>query len=248
MLLTLFLSVVFCAAITLMLLAAVAFIQNEKFFSSAPKEAREVIHPREKELFFGARIIGWTLMGFAVVLITFLVLATLIVFAVLLFLSYENMYNNLILEVESGTQNGANDLASDIAAIAALQDVPFEYSINDDGTDNFKNSRLIDRFVNSETYRSNGAVYITDKDGMIICRNSLVTDVEDILLTNDDVPLYIAQEDVLNLLAVADEIGFSRTGSNNTGRIISISCVRISGTPYFVVVSNSEGTEATINE
>ena len=186
--------------------------------------------------------------GFAVFLITFLVLATLIVFAVLLFLSYENMYNNLILEVESGTQNGANDLASDIAAIAALQDVPFEYSINDDGTDNFKNSRLIDRFVNSETYRSNGAVYITDKDGMIICRNSLVTDIEDTLLTTDDVPLYIAQEDVLNLLAVADTIGFSRTGSNNTGRIISISCVRISGTPYFVVVSNSEGTEATISE
>jgi hypothetical protein len=69
MLLTLFLSIVFCAAITLMLLAAVAFIQNEKFFSSAPKEARELIQPREKELFPGARIIGWTLMGFAVVLI-----------------------------------------------------------------------------------------------------------------------------------------------------------------------------------
>ena len=69
MLLTIFLSIVLCAAITLMLLSAVAFIQNEKFFSSAPKEAWELIQPREKELFFGARIIGWTLVGFAVVLI-----------------------------------------------------------------------------------------------------------------------------------------------------------------------------------
>lgn len=55
MLLTIFLAIIFCVAITLMLLSAVAFIQNEKFFSSAPKEARDVMKPREKELFYGAR-------------------------------------------------------------------------------------------------------------------------------------------------------------------------------------------------
>ena len=55
MLLTLFLAIVFCAAITLMLLSAVAFIQDKKFFSSAPKEAQEVLLPRDHELFFGAR-------------------------------------------------------------------------------------------------------------------------------------------------------------------------------------------------
>ena len=69
MLLTIFLAIVFCAAITLMLLSAIAFIQNEKFFSSAPKEAREVIRPRETELFYGARIIGWTLMVFSILMI-----------------------------------------------------------------------------------------------------------------------------------------------------------------------------------
>ena len=69
MLLTIFLAIVFCAAITLMLLSAVAFIQNEKFFSSAPKEAREVIRPRKTELFYGARIIGWTLIAFAILMI-----------------------------------------------------------------------------------------------------------------------------------------------------------------------------------
>lgn len=69
MLLTVFLAVVFCAAITLMLLAAVAFIQEKKFFSSAPKEARDVIRPREKELFYGARAIGWTLLVFSVLMI-----------------------------------------------------------------------------------------------------------------------------------------------------------------------------------
>ena len=69
MLLTIFLAVVFCAAITLMLLSAVAFIQKKEFFSSAPREAREAILPREKELFYGARTIGWTLMVFSILMI-----------------------------------------------------------------------------------------------------------------------------------------------------------------------------------
>ena len=69
MLLTIFLAIVFCAAITLLLLSAVAFIQKKELFSSAPKEAQEVILPREKELFYGARTIGWTLMVFSVLMI-----------------------------------------------------------------------------------------------------------------------------------------------------------------------------------
>ena len=69
MLLTIFLALVFCAAITLMLLSAVAFIQKKEFFSSAPREAREAVLPREKELFYGARTIGWTLMAFSILMI-----------------------------------------------------------------------------------------------------------------------------------------------------------------------------------
>ena len=69
MLLTIFLALVFCAAITLMLLSAVAFIQKKEFFSSAPNEAQAVIQPRENELFYGARIIGWMLMVFAILMI-----------------------------------------------------------------------------------------------------------------------------------------------------------------------------------
>lgn len=59
----------FCAAITLMLISAVAFIQDKKFFSSAPKEAQEAIQPRDKELFYGARVIGWTLMIYSFLMI-----------------------------------------------------------------------------------------------------------------------------------------------------------------------------------
>lgn len=53
MLLTVFLAIVFCAAMAMMLISCVAFIQDNKFFSSAPKEAREVLVQREHELFYG---------------------------------------------------------------------------------------------------------------------------------------------------------------------------------------------------
>lgn len=66
---TLFLAVVFCASIALMLLSAVAFIQDQKFFSSAPKEIQEVIRPRTEELFPGARAIGWTLFVFSLLMV-----------------------------------------------------------------------------------------------------------------------------------------------------------------------------------
>ncbi len=69
MILTIFLSIIFCAAMTLMMFSAIAFIQNTKFFSSAPKEARDVLIPREKELFYGARAIGWVLMTFSFLMI-----------------------------------------------------------------------------------------------------------------------------------------------------------------------------------
>ncbi len=70
MLLTIFLAIVFCAAITLMLLSAVAFIQKNSFFSSAPKEARAVLKPRDKELFAGAHAMGWVLLVMSVLLMT----------------------------------------------------------------------------------------------------------------------------------------------------------------------------------
>ena len=69
MLLTVFLAIVLCAAVSLMLLSAVAFVQKKEFFSSAPREAREALLPRENELFAGARTIGWTLMAFSILMI-----------------------------------------------------------------------------------------------------------------------------------------------------------------------------------
>ena len=69
MLLTLFLAVVFCGAMALMLVSAVAFIRDKKFFSSAPKDVREVLLQTDNELFYGARAIGWTLVIISILMI-----------------------------------------------------------------------------------------------------------------------------------------------------------------------------------
>lgn len=69
MLLTLFLAIVFCAAVTILLISAVAFVQDNRFFSSAPKEAQAVLKPRNKELFYGARTMGWVMMVISILMI-----------------------------------------------------------------------------------------------------------------------------------------------------------------------------------
>ena len=69
MLLTIFLSIVFCAAITLMLVSAVVLIKDKKLFSSAPKEALELVIDRKQEVFYGARKIGWTIMIMSMLMI-----------------------------------------------------------------------------------------------------------------------------------------------------------------------------------
>ena len=47
MLLTFFLALVFCGAITLLLVSAIAFVQDTRLFSSAPREALALLKPRK---------------------------------------------------------------------------------------------------------------------------------------------------------------------------------------------------------
>ena len=69
MLLTAFLALVFCGAITLLLVSAIAFVQDTRLFSSAPREARALLQPRKEELFHGARTMGCVMMIISVLTI-----------------------------------------------------------------------------------------------------------------------------------------------------------------------------------
>lgn len=65
---TIILSVAMMAGLFLMLWSAVGFIQDKRFFTSAPKAAQEVIPPKEKR-FKGQHAIGWLMMILALVLL-----------------------------------------------------------------------------------------------------------------------------------------------------------------------------------
>ena len=69
MLITIFLAIVFCAAITIMLFSAVVLVKDKRLFSSAPKEALELVIDRKEEEFYGARKTGWTLIIMSMVMI-----------------------------------------------------------------------------------------------------------------------------------------------------------------------------------
>ncbi|MCR4911193.1 MAG: hypothetical protein K5925_01545 [Bacilli bacterium] len=67
-LVTFILSLLMMLGFFLMLWSAVGFIQNKKFFSSAPKSIVEAVQPKP-ERFKGQHIIGWILMILSFVLL-----------------------------------------------------------------------------------------------------------------------------------------------------------------------------------
>ena len=71
MLVTVILSLVLMAGLFLMLWSAVAFIQDKRFFTSAPKDVLAAVRPRTGERFPGARRLGWKLMILAIALMLF---------------------------------------------------------------------------------------------------------------------------------------------------------------------------------
>ena len=68
MVLTLILSLIMMAGLFLLLFSVVAFIQDKRFFKSAPKDIFDAIKPHE-ERFKGAHIVGWILFAAALILL-----------------------------------------------------------------------------------------------------------------------------------------------------------------------------------
>ncbi|MCM1221601.1 MAG: hypothetical protein NC548_44695 [Lachnospiraceae bacterium] len=65
---TFLLSLLVIGAITLMLYAAVALVQDKRFFGSAPKDAQELIQPKP-ERFRGQHLLGWGLLIFSLLML-----------------------------------------------------------------------------------------------------------------------------------------------------------------------------------
>ena len=63
MLLTILLSIMMMAGLFLMLLGGVGFIQDKRFFSSAPKEVVEVVPASKPGRFPGQHAVGWAMIA-----------------------------------------------------------------------------------------------------------------------------------------------------------------------------------------
>lgn len=68
MLLTILLSVIMMAGLFLMLLGGVGYIQDRRYFSSAPKEVLESVPTSKPERFPGQRAVGWGMIALSLAL------------------------------------------------------------------------------------------------------------------------------------------------------------------------------------
>ena len=68
MILTIILSIMMMAGLFLMLWGGVGFLQDKRFFSSAPKEELDVIPDKLPERFKGQHAVGWLMILFSLLL------------------------------------------------------------------------------------------------------------------------------------------------------------------------------------
>ena len=62
MIITLFLSVMMMAGLFLLLLGGVGYVQDKRFFSSAPKQVVNAIPDQKPERFVGQHAVGWVMI------------------------------------------------------------------------------------------------------------------------------------------------------------------------------------------
>ncbi|MBR2524504.1 MAG: HAMP domain-containing histidine kinase [Clostridiales bacterium] len=176
--------------------------------------------------------------NFATFIITFLVFSTVVVFAVMLFLTYENMHNNLIINNKDEAELMTMDFVSD--CVTLIDGKPFRFTLDNDSPDpfSFETSKTIMRFVDSGIYRRNGSIYLVDEDGMILCRNQLIGDGAGQIKANrrDNGRYYLAEGRALDLLSQAKTGEMSGYDDYSSEVISSVRCIEIPGTEYFCVV------------
>jgi len=186
--------------------------------------------------------------NFALFIISFLVFITVLVFALLLFLSYENMHNSLVIETEEDTSVACRSLASDIEALTFGSGEPVVFTQDNDGSGNFELTKIVERYITAEIYRDYGAVYIIDEDGLVLLRNVYVEN-DDAIRTyySDNGRLYIKDENVMEL--IGQEGDDLKTFAEDEGSYVTaIAGKHIQNTEYFVVVKKVETAKETVRE
>ena len=181
--------------------------------------------------------------NFAVFIISFLIFTTVLVFALLLFLSYENMYNTEVSDTIESTDLAAKSLAVDIRSVIP-EGAEFVFTRDNDGTGNLERTQIIEKFVKSESLKGRKEVLVCDKEGIVYMTNlDPVTDSNLIKVIFDSNAKYrITDEEGLKMLADAVEKGNSGISRTDTQKIESVCSENIKGTDYYVIVSTLVST------
>lgn len=154
--------------------------------------------------------------SFAVFLNTFLIISTVIVFAVLLFLSYESMMDTSILNLRDTNERTCSDVCSDINKTIENSELPWN--------DEF-NLTLIDTYVRSEVFTDNGSIYIVDEYGNVYYHSKQAADVKNV--------------DARAIIANSSELYQTTTDDQTYNSYSVVTCQQIKGSSIYCVVMNT---------
>ena len=142
-------------------------------------------------------------------------MSTVIVFAVLLFLSYENLHLTTQNTAVSQTEKTCRDVATDFVSLTS--------------DDNDDDSTILRTYLRSELYADNGQIYIVDKNGNIYYSN--FADAEG---------SYIDSQNALTTLQRASISGTQETVTKRTTTDITvISAMSLGDSGYICLVAKT---------
>lgn len=143
--------------------------------------------------------------SFGLFLTTFLIISTVIVFAVLLFLSYESAIDNAQSNAVLQTEKTCRDVVNDVISISGMSDE----IIDNDETRN----DLVEIYMKSELYKDNGSIYIIDSDANVLYTNL------------DNAPVSIKSPLVYALIDTYDE-NSENSASDLTSRVYTVLSIK----------------------
>ena len=190
--------------------------------------------------------------NFSAFLIVFFVLTTIIVFAVMLFLSYENMAGKTKRSLHSSAEDLCDCLVQDILSISDGN--AFTFTVNDDGSEDFRISSEINKLVHSKLYEKSGSIYITDFHNYVYSQSTPNGyPNEKINVVSQQGSQYVMKDvngqEVLNACEKNLDHKFTKDETDERAKyFFSISGRKIPGSDYYILVKESASILSVFND
>lgn len=186
----------------------------------------------------------------AFILIMFLVVSTVIVFAVLLFLSYENMMAQWITIEKVRLQNITRNIVEDANALSNGQEYMLEDNLDSADPDsiNYQITSLLQRRFTDSSFSEYSSIYIVNPDGDIVISeiNPSFRFAEDVSSNSSNVVL---KQDVIEMVRqrLSNDDNFIDV-INNSSSFELISASRFEGTDAICIVTSQANSDASRRE